>query len=254
MLVALADGAIDTLVDAVLDVDALMDHDADDVADASNDADIEILGVRLTEGAGTLELDAVSETLSVPLALTLVVLATECVTDTDMLALHDELSDDVLDTDASLLADTDGVGALDADDVTVLLAVADVDMLMLGSADIDALDDGDHDVDALDVVDAVSDTVGELVGVPVGVAVLLVDGVLDKVGVAPDLDDNLSNIKAPEAKSKKLNISQFQNKFIANKSAKDVAKEIGETNVNQEQQQQIFTAKQSTEKKTGHQK
>ncbi len=72
---------------------------------------------------------------------------------------------------------------------------------------------------------------------------------LDKVGVAPDLEDNLAHMKASEFKPNKLNISQLQNKFIANKSAKDVAKEIDKTN--QGQQQQIFTAKQPTEQKTG---
>jgi hypothetical protein len=81
---------------------------------------------------------------------------------------------------------------------------------------------------------------------------------LDKVGVGFDLQNNPSMRVAPEAKSNKLNISQLQNKFIANKIVKEVAEKIDKTNeagtakqTNPSQEPQILTGKQQP---TGQQK
>lgn len=77
---------------------------------------------------------------------------------------------------------------------------------------------------------------------------------LDKVGVAPDLEDNLANVKASEGESiNNVKISELQNKFIASKGAKNTAKEIIKTNevatkqIKQEQQQ-VTASKQGQQK------
>ncbi|MCE2688064.1 MAG: hypothetical protein LW595_05940 [Rickettsiales bacterium] len=64
---------------------------------------------------------------------------------------------------------------------------------------------------------------------------------LDKVGIAPDL----------EANPNKLNISQFQNNFIANQSAQNVVDQIYKINKEPLQGSQIITGKQQS---TGQQK
>lgn len=74
-------------------------------------------------------------------------------------------------------------------------------------------------------------------------AVALINSLPVSSSISKEFSNNLNKVKAPLS-----TILTLQNNFIANKSAKDVAKEIYKTN--QEQQSQILTGKQLTEQKT----
>lgn len=74
-------------------------------------------------------------------------------------------------------------------------------------------------------------------------AVALINSLPVSSSISKEFSNNLNKVKAPLS-----TILTLQNNFIANKSAKNVAQEIRK--INQEQQPQILTGKQSTEQKT----